>query len=96
MEQKQLELQAAEALLAKKELENQLEEMTDEINLNDEELNLPDHRFTQQAKDLANLQGNASIISTEQTEQNDITVNLELFQEKQDEIERLQDLLQKN
>ena len=69
--------------------------MTDEVNLNDEELNLPDHRFTQQAKDLANLQNNASIISTDQTENTDITVNLELFQEKQDEIERLQDMLQK-
>lgn len=82
--------------MAKQELENQIEALvTEEINLNDEDLNLPNHRFTQQALDLDKQNSNlyqSSIISTENT---NVSVNLELFQEKQDEIERLQDLLDK-
>ena len=69
--------------------------MTEEINLHDdtEELNLPNHRFTQQAIEMDKQENLASsVLSSGQT---DITLNLELFQEKQDEIERLQDLLEK-
>ena len=41
-------------MLNKKALEDQIDQMTtEEVNLADEELNLPDHRFTQQAADLA-------------------------------------------
>lgn len=94
MEMLALQLQAQERL--KKELEEQASETTIDLGNDDlvegdiTESMLPDRRFTEMGKKMEEEEKN-----DESTEVSQTMISIEQYQEKTDEIERLQDLLEK-